>query len=124
MINIVLQQFGGRGSSSGGGRGGGKGSSAGGSSNQSASQPQNAARSEEEIKRSISLAHPDAASKIVNGETYTIVKVNSSRTLANYGQVQAEDARAILKGYKYDELYGLWFSKSGAIAYEVKRVRR
>lgn len=59
--------------------------------------------------------------KIRNDKTYNVTKYTQTQTL-DCGNLPGTDVNAILKGYKYDENYGMWFSERGKIGYDVTEV--
>ena len=41
----------------------------------------------------------------------------------NYGTISGADVAAMLKGYKYDEMFEMWYSGHANIGYAVQEVR-
>lgn len=60
--------------------------------------------------------------KIENSKNYNVEKyVHKANDIevSNCGLLPASDVKSILKGYKYDDELGMWFSKAGNIGYYV-----
>lgn len=58
--------------------------------------------------------------KIENGKTYMVTKYQQNGTNIDYGRLPGEDVKRLLKGYDYDENYGLWFSPKANCGYDIE----
>lgn len=140
MIKLNLQMFGG-GSSGAGGDGlsasqttskysfGGEPGSRRGSGG---GIRQNSSRREEDDERN-TLKVPYSSGerysttpveKIEKGESYFIRQFRSNGETRNYGILPAEDVRELLRGYKYDEKYGMWFTSAANRGFTIYRIIR
>ena len=60
--------------------------------------------------------------KIEIGKNYNVEKYvhkTNDIEVSNYGLLPGTDVKSILKGYKYDDDLGMWFSKHANIGYYV-----
>lgn len=51
-----------------------------------------------------------------------ITKVNGDTEHLDCGNLPEGDVKRMLKGYKYDEMFGMWFSKAANIGYELEEI--
>lgn len=143
-MKLLLQFFGGGNSGAGGAGAGGskqatKGAfstapgvhgSAGGTGTGSGSAQQ---REKEEEKKYYPVPSEhlyeytrESATKIddKNAEYFLRQYRSSTNQPSNYGVLNYEETKEILKGYKYDEKYGMWYTPRGNRGFEVYKVRR
>lgn len=60
--------------------------------------------------------------KINKEKNYTVDRYEANGTDSSYGIIPGEDVIRILKGYIYDEMMEMWFSKHCNIGYDVREI--
>ena len=50
---------------------------------------------------------------------YKVTKMAATGKDSNLGTLPGEDVKKLLKGYTYDETFGLWYSEKATLAYDV-----
>lgn len=58
--------------------------------------------------------------KIEAKKTYKVTKYLVDGCTSDIGELDGTDVKSLLKGYSYDETYGMWFSKAAKIGYDVE----
>ena len=128
MIKLNIQQF--------GGRGGGDGLAAGGGmkSGKSSSDKNNSENNKfERFREDLTLPYhgrsdiryyANGSSHIQNGEEYLLKRYKSNGTSSEYGIVSASEARELLRGYKYDKTFDMWYTKKDNRGFAVYRIKR
>lgn len=62
--------------------------------------------------------------KIESGKRYRVERISTyANDDADYGVLPGDDVKRILKGYTYDEQFGLWYSGSCKVGYSVEEVQ-
>lgn len=56
--------------------------------------------------------------KIENSKDYKVTKYTATNTIS-CGVLPGEDVNRLLKGYKYDEDFGMWFTEKATTGYDV-----
>ena len=61
--------------------------------------------------------------KIENGKNYNVdLYMSNEDKPRSYGRLPGEDVKRMLKGCKYDNLFGMWFTPKANKAYDVTEV--
>ena len=144
MIKLYLQMFGGGSSGANTGPGGskstskqslsssapgsGRGSGGGRNMDTGSFQPK---RTDEDDRptRVVPYAsgeryYTDGAKKIEKGEQYFLRQYRSNGSSSNYGILDANEAKELLRGYSYDDKYQMWFTKRGNRGFEVYKIKK
>ena len=55
-------------------------------------------------------------------KNYEVTRIDS-KGIHEYGSLAESDVKRMLKGYEYDELFGMWFSPKANVSYTVEEIK-
>lgn len=61
--------------------------------------------------------------KIETAKDYKVTKYHANGDCSNLGILPGADVKKILRGYEFDEMFEMWYSKSANVGYDVKEVK-